>query len=31
MGLLVAPMSAQAAVLTYYVKGVVDSIDAGDG
>ena len=31
MGLLVGPMSTQAAVVTYEVKGVVDSFDAGNG
>ena len=30
-GLLVGPMWAQAAVVTYEVKGVVDSFDAGNG
>lgn len=31
MGLLVGPMSTQAAVVTYEVKGVVNSFDAGNG
>lgn len=30
MGLLIGPMSTQAAVVTYEVKGVVDSFDAGN-